>query len=241
MSKAVHLLLAALVLFSPALAEEGAAAREKLIRSLVAGDDALGSITLGELVQATTGKKVLPLDSENDPVAQRILAALKNALATTLEQANAAKSEARRSARINEASKFFEDRLREVLNATPGFSCDHPKTRDGKVQRSGYPDLRLVHQASGRVVYLDPKVYAEDSTDSSFRTFYYEPGEGTGKILEDAHHLILGIAHDGKTGAWTYTAWKIVDVATLPLQLKTEFNASNRELYRSEAVRAEGK
>lgn len=227
--------------FSMAKAEEAAAKRRELIRSLVAGDDALGRVTLAELVQATTEKRVLPFETKTDAVAQRILAVLKNALTTTLEQANAANSQARKSARINEASRFFEDRLRELLNATPGFACDHPKTRDGKTQRSGYPDLRLVHTASGRVTYLDPKVYASDSEDSSFRTFYFEPGEGTGKITDDAHHLILGIAHDGQTGAWTYTGWKVVDAAGLPLQLKAEFNASNRELYQPDSIRAEGK
>jgi NAD(P)-dependent dehydrogenase (short-subunit alcohol dehydrogenase family) len=47
----------------------------------------------------------------------------------------------------------------------------------------------------------------------------------------------LGIRHDGKTGRWTYTGWKIVDVSQLELQLKSEFNASNRDLYRPEAIK----
>lgn len=198
-------------------------------------------MTLGEVVEATTEKKVLPFPADGDAVATRILAALKSALNTALEEANAANSGARRQARINETSRFFEERLRELLNATPGFQCDWPKTKDGKVQRSGYPDLRLVHQASGRVVYLDPKVHAEESAESSFRTFYFEPAEGTGKITEDAHHLILGIAHDGKTGQWRFTGWKVVDVSQLSLQLKAEFNASNRDMYAPEAVRGESR
>lgn len=214
---------------------DDAVERRALIRSLAQGSDKLGRVTLAEVVEATTGKKVLPFPAEGDAVAARILAAVKNALVTSLEQANAAK----KPSRINEASRFFEDRLRELLGSTPGFSCDWPKTSEGKTQRSGYPDLRLVHQASGRVTYLDPKVYVHDSADSSFRTFYYEPAEGTGKITEDAHHLILGIAHDGKTGAWKFTGWKIVDAGNLSLQLKAEFNASNRELYGPDAVRAE--
>ncbi len=212
------------------LSEEPAVDRRALIRSLASGEGALGKVTLAELVEATSGKKVLPLD-EDDAVAKRILAALKNALTTVLERANAANSPLRKTARINETSRFFEDGLRELLNATPGFSCDFPRTKAGKLQRSGYPDLRLVHQASGRVAYLDPKVYAADSVGSSFRTFYFEPGDSTGKINDDAHHLILGISHDGKTGNWRFLEWKVVDVSHLSLRLKAEFNASNRDLY----------
>ena len=47
--------------------------------------------------------------------------------------------------------------FRELLNAMPGFSCDFPGTAKGRVQRSSYPDLRLVDLASSRVFYLDPK------------------------------------------------------------------------------------
>jgi len=36
---------------------------------------------------------------------------------------------------------------------------------EGKVQRSGYPDLRIVDLASKRVFYLAPKLYAAGSRD----------------------------------------------------------------------------
>ena len=50
-------------------------------------------------------------------------------------------------------------RPREVLNATPGLQCDFPLTAKGKLQRSGYPDLRITDLESKRVFYLDPKLY----------------------------------------------------------------------------------
>ena len=90
--------------------------------------------------------------------------------------------------------------LRELLNVAPGFSCDFPKTADGKVQRSGYPDLRLVDQASERVFYLDPKLYAAGSRESSFRTFYFEPKIATNKVRDDAVHLIVGFEHEPRAG-----------------------------------------
>jgi hypothetical protein len=63
--------------------------------------------------------------------------------------------------RINEVSSYFEDTLRKLLSSAAGLSCDSPPTIEGKTQRSGYPDLRVV----------DPKLYAVGSRNSSFRTF----------------------------------------------------------------------
>jgi len=50
--------------------------------------------------------------------------------------------------------------IRELLSAAPGLNCDLPRTAEDRVQRSGY--------ASKRVFYLDPKLYATGSRDSSF-------------------------------------------------------------------------
>ncbi|MBL9116563.1 MAG: hypothetical protein JNJ83_16270 [Verrucomicrobiaceae bacterium] len=227
-----------LLLFACVVANAQVPTRKEIIRSIMAGDSALGKVSLSEVVEATTGHKTLSFDTKTDAVAQRTLAAVTNALRTVLSRANSPTSPLGRVSRINETSRFFEDGLREVLNATPGFQCTIPRTKQGKEMRSGYPDLRLVHLETGRVTYLDPKVYAADSEGSSFRTFYFEPSEGTGKINDDAHHLILGIAHDGKGKPWHFIGWKVVDVSTLKLQLKAEFNASNRDVYEPGAVRA---
>jgi len=83
-------------------------------------------------------------------------------------------------------SGSFENMLRDLLNTAPGLSCDFPETAEGRVQRSGYPDLRLVDTVTKRVYYMDPKLYAAGSRDSSFRTFYFEPKVATNKVREDA-------------------------------------------------------
>jgi hypothetical protein len=105
------------------------------------------------------------------------------------------------------------------------------------VQRSGYPDLRLVDQATNRVYYLDPKLYAAGARDSSFRTFYFEPKVATNKVRDDAVHLILGFEHEPrKAGHWNFTRWDIVDLSHFKVRLKAEFQGSNRDMYRPEAV-----
>lgn len=144
---------------------------------------------------------------------------------------NAPDSPAKKLARINEASRLFEDEILRRINAVPGWTCRTPPTISGETQRSGYPDLEIVEKASGRVTYLDPKLFAGGSAESSFRSFYYEPKGCTGKITSDARHLIAGISHDGHDGGWHFTGWKLVDVSALPVKLKAEFQASNREMY----------
>lgn len=129
--------------------------------------------------------------------------------------------------------------------------CDFPLTVEGKIQRSGYPDLRITDVESKRVFYLDPKLYAAGSRDSSFRTFYFEPKESTNKVRDDAVHLVVGFEHAPReTGLgspnaggsaspktmWKFTRWELVDVSRFTVKLKAEFQASNRDMYRTEAI-----
>jgi hypothetical protein len=115
--------------------------------------------------------------------------------------------------------------------------CEIPVNASGDRQRSGYPDLKLVDEASGRIFYIDPKIYRLGSERSSFRTFYFEPKKATNKILDTASHLIVGVAHSGKVdGYWQLDHWQIVDLAEFRVRLKAEFQASNRDLYLPSAI-----
>ena len=104
-----------------------------------------------------------------------------------------------------------------------------------------YPDLRILHEASGQVVYLDPKLVARGSFDSAFRTFYFTPRIETNKVLDDACHLLVGIEHDANTGEWAFLRWHLVDLYAFRVQLKAEFQSGNRELYQAgQIVRSGG-
>src|SRR2546428_3664516 len=104
--------------------------------------------------------------------------------------------------------------------------------------RSGYPDLRIVDVASKRVFYLDAKLYAVGSRDSSFRTFYFEPKIATNKVREDAVHFIIGFEHEKPAADrhWKFTRWDLVDLSHFQVKLKAEFQGSNRDMYRPEAI-----
>ena len=128
--------------------------------------------------------------------------------------------------------------MRELSNKTPGLICDFPKTSEGRLQRSAYPDLEVIDQESHRVYYLDPKLYAIGSRDSSFRTFYFEPKIATNKVREDAVHFIIGFEHEKPVADrhWKFTRWDLVDLSHFQVKLKAEFQGSNRDMYRPEAI-----
>jgi hypothetical protein len=201
-----------------------------LVGSLLAENLSRRTFSFARIAEASSGKRVLPL--ADNPVHQRVLAAIEAALTDCLATLNRDDSPVRALRRINEASRFFEDGLLERLDAQPAFRCEIPPNRDGKVQRSGYPDLRLTDLESGLVFYLDPKLVEQSSLASTLRTFYFEPKEETLKITDAAVHLLIGIEHDGRAGRWTFLGWHLVDLSTLQVRLKAEFQASNAELYR---------
>jgi hypothetical protein len=207
---------------------------------LLQGKEELKQVPFSDVILYATGKKVLAIDRA-DETDQRVLKQLGIALEETLKRMNAADSPVQSVARVNEVSALFENMLREVLNNAEALTCEFAKTAGEKVQRSGYPDLQLTDDSTKRIYYLDPKLYAKGSRESSFRSFYFEPKVATNKVRADAVHLILGIEHEGRqAGHWSFTRWEIVDLAQFKVRLKAEFQGSNRDMYRPEAVVASG-
>ncbi|MFL6505890.1 MAG: hypothetical protein ACJ8KC_10810, partial [Candidatus Udaeobacter sp.] len=194
MRTSLTLLILIVVSNLPALRSPAAGEMDQLIPWLLNEDHQLRGIPFGEVIFDTTGRKVLPFDA-SDAIDQRIMKAISAACDHTMKRLNAPDSAIQNVDRINEVSSHFEDILRELLNATPGLQCNFPLTAEGKVQRSGYPDLRITDRESKRVFYLDPKLYAAGSRDSSFRTFYFEPRKSTNKVRDDAVHFVVGFEH----------------------------------------------
>lgn len=205
-----------------------------LVKSLLGENLAGRTFDFATIAEACSGKRVLALG--DDPAHRRVIAAMERALAETIRELNAGDSPVRNLRRINEASRFFEDGLLARLNATAGLRCEVPPTRAGAHQRSGYPDLRVTDLASGAVFYLDPKLVEQGAAGSTLRTFYFEPKNETLKITDDAVHLLAGIEHDGREGQWSFTGWRLVDLSTLQVRLKAEFQAANADLYRKSTL-----
>ncbi|MEM0927631.1 MAG: hypothetical protein AAGJ83_16410 [Planctomycetota bacterium] len=200
-------------------------------------DDSEGfrGLKFRNIVAASTNRVILPVET-GDPASDRIVQSIGEALEETLEEFNQPNSPTNDERRINEVSSHFEDRLREKLDAVSELSCDFPRNERGDIQRAGYPDLRIVHEPTGRIAYLDPKLVGEGSLNSTFRTFYFTPKGETSKIDANAHHLLVGIEHDGNTGDWKFVSWTLVDLYGLNVRLKAEFQAGNQAIYATENV-----
>ena len=139
---------------SPSPAPQSVAAT--FVPWLLQEKEELHQLPLSEVILYATGRKMIALDSQ-DETDQRVLQQLGTVLDEVIKRINAPDNPIQSVARINEVSSSFENLIRELLNASPGLACDFPKTAEGRVQRSGYPDLRLVESASKRIYYLDPE------------------------------------------------------------------------------------
>ena len=202
-----------------------------LIEWLLQDGRDLKGIPFSEVLAATTGKKILPVNPDVLWL-KRLAAVLDRSLAAMNDPAHPIHS----VGRINEASRFIEDQLMAECNKEPGWSCGIPRTSAGEEQRSGYPDLRLVLDDQS-VVYLDPKLFARGSKTSTLRTFYYEPKSATSKVQDDARHLLVGVQHNGGEGGQIrFEEWDLVDVSKIKVQLKAEFQAANKDMYRSDTI-----
>lgn len=208
---------------------------ESLIEQVSGDEGTFSDVPFSRVIQSSTDREIIPFDP-GERIDGEILGAIRHALTDTLEEFNKPESVTNSEARINEASAHFEEAIRIAIEGQPGFQCDYPRTAEGNLQRSGYPDLRIVHESSGRVAYLDPKLVGTGSFDSSLRSFYFTPKVQTAKVLDDAHHLLVGIEHDANTGQWKFLGWHLVDLSGFKVRLKAEFQASNRDLYRPELI-----
>ncbi|MEM1221508.1 MAG: hypothetical protein AAGH40_01990 [Verrucomicrobiota bacterium] len=234
----VALFLIVFVLALPARAQDSDVGA--FVEFLLEDDERFEEVAFAEVVEAVSGCKMLPVD-RSASVDQFMLQAIEAALGQILTDLSDPEDPIHAIKRINETSRVIEDRLLKALNAADGLVCSFPANASGELQRSGYPDLRLLHEASGRVFYIDPKVYKSGSEKSSFRTFYFEPQGETNKILDNASHLIVGISHAGKVDdLWIFETWQIVDLVDFKVRLKAEFQASNKDLYQESAVLRRG-
>jgi len=224
--------LAGLVALAPHIrSDEAKPDSAVLIEWLLQDGRDLKGIPFSEVLAATTGKNILPVDPEAVWL-KRLAAVLDRTLAAMNDPTHPIHS----VGRINEASRFIEDQLMAECNKEPGWSCGIPRTSAGEEQRSGYPDLRLVLEDQS-VVYLDPKLFARGSKTSTLRTFYYEPKSATSKVQDDARHLLVGVQHNGSEGGQIrFEEWDLVDVSKIKVQLKAEFQASNKDLYRGDTI-----
>ena len=78
---------------------------------------------------------------------------------------------------------------------------------------------------------------AYDRVVSDLGTVYTLSYRPTNKVRDDAVHLLVGFEHKPKTaGRWEFTRWDLVDLAHFKVRLKAEFQGSNRDIYKPDAI-----
>jgi hypothetical protein len=188
-------------------------------------------------IKAISGHEVLAFDKNNQKD-KELLNRLTKAMDIVVRSAYKAGIA---TARPNEVGNHIEPFVKDAINSI-GMKAEIPLTTNGKHQSAGYPDVSI-KDVDGRMTYLECKTYNQKSIGSSFRAFYFQPSESP-KITNDARHLMVGfeIVREKRNGKSVFVPihWKLYTLEKMLVQVKHEFNASNKGIYKSEALLAEG-
>lgn len=145
--------------------------------------------------------------------------------------------------RPNEVGNDIEP-LVMAAAAQCGLRAERPRSRQGRGQQVGYPDI-LLFDPDDRPTYLECKIFGEGSVFTTMRSFYLSPSQNF-KICHDARHLLLAFAVTREPVAgssdslYRAAAFKLLDLHGLKCDVKYEFNSDNRRLYAEEMILAQG-
>jgi hypothetical protein len=183
-------------------------------------------IPFKEVIFATTQHRVLDLDTNNP--AHRVL--FQKIAAAAASAAANARTNGLFSARANEAGNHMEAYVKAAFKEA-GLVARTPVTTGGDAQSTGYPDVEIVGEPP---CYLELKTYSATTANTTQRSFYYSPSEHP-KVTRDALHLLLAFQLEktevGGRTSFAPVHWKLITLQDLEVDLKFEFNQSNRGLY----------
>lgn len=191
-------------------------------------------------IKAISGCDVIPFD-KNNPDNKQLLEDLISATKIAIKNANKIGIFTRRE---NEVGNHIESFMIKAINQI-GLIANRPETREGKKKALGYPDIFLKDK-NGRANYIECKTYNERNYQTTQRSFYFSPAEKLAdfKVIYNAHHFVISfkIKRAKRRGkiAFIPVYWKIFSLDNLIGQIKPEFNANNKQMYKDEALLAEG-
>ncbi len=190
-------------------------------------------IPFKDVILATTSHRLLDFDTNNPAH----VALHKRISAAAAAAADTARTNGLFAIRANEAGNHIEPFVKTALREA-GLNARTPVTADGDAQTVGYPDIEILGDVP---CYLELKTYNASTVNTTQRSFYYSPSANP-KVTHDALHLLLAYElektmRDGKT-AFVPVHWKLITLQDLEVDLKFEFNQSNRGLYGKESGKA---
>ncbi|MBN2066391.1 MAG: hypothetical protein JW771_06250 [Candidatus Thermoplasmatota archaeon] len=188
-----------------------------LIQSAVKASEVLRKVSFPELVEATSGYMVFFLDradSKDNELYEKLATAANSLLKICHKTRRRFQGN-----RINEVGIAIEEEFVQELRKTD--------LSPRLLIEKGYPDMEL-DDRHGRKTYLESKATSKQ-WDDTFRSFYYSNGK---KITTNARHLLIGWKIEEENDKyWKLVDWKLVDLFYLNVGLKSEFNASNKDIY----------
>ncbi len=186
------------------------------IRAMVEG---IEDVPLPLIIEALSDCRVIPWRGE----AREVLESAARQIPRLIEDAGI------ETARMNEAGNRVEAVVVEALRGL-GAVVARPRTASGRMRSAGYPDLEA--DIDGRAFYIEVKTFSAATVDSSQRSFYLSPSTDF-KVTHDAIHLLVAVElSPGPEGSYRAKNVRWLDLSGLRCDLKYEFNASNRDLYR---------
>jgi len=197
--------------------------REQEMRERIRGMmEGVKDVPLPVIVEALTGHRVRPWEGE----AREPLVAAADRIKRLIEEGRI------EAARMNEAGNKVENVVLEALRAG-GFDATRAKTASGRTRTTGYPDLEAT--IDGTAFYIEVKTFSAATIDSTQRSFYLSPSTDF-KVTRDAVHVLVAVELvPGPNGVYRAQSVRWLDLSGLRCDLKYEFNASNRDLYRRES------
>jgi hypothetical protein len=187
-------------------------------------------IPFSVIVKSISETEVIRIDRD-DPSDIALIGRLEDAVRMCAEDL---KSNPIRRPRPNEVGNDVEAYVMRALPRS-GLRASRPVSRAGLGKATGYPDI-LLQDDGGRDTYLECKIFAHGTTDTTMRSFYLSPSESF-KVARDARHLLLAFGMEAsaipgsRDSMYVPRSYKLIDLHDLLCDVKYEFNSDNRRLY----------
>lgn len=206
---------------------------EGVIKEMIAP---IKNIPLKLVLESISGKKVIAFDKDNSQHT-KLLEKLKKAAQIACQSINNAGGIL--SVRANEVGNKVELPIKTALQKVGFKDANVPVNKKGVKQASGYPDLGF--SFGDLYVYVECKTYNKKNVATTQRSFFLSPTEAF-KVTKDAIHIVVSLEMEQKSaGVFTATAWKIVQIENIDVDVKREFNSDNKRMYAAENILADGK
>ncbi|MFN3740596.1 MAG: hypothetical protein ACK4TF_08000 [Thermodesulfovibrionales bacterium] len=191
----------------------------------------LKDIPFNLVIEAMSGKKVIPFDFENLEH-KELLSLLRQA---ALQTGKAINKTGILRPRPNEVGNDIEPFVRKALNSL-NLKADIPIGPRGKKKVPGYPDILFWFKE--KPYYLECKTYDAKNIATTQRSFYFSPSNEF-KVIYDTLHFLMSFeiyiyGESGRNHIYKCKHYKILSLESLAVDVKYEFNSDNKRLYSGE-------